>query len=124
MLVGPQVVDPQLLRPRPARPRHLAVEEQHVGLDALGVEDARGQAQHRVQVVVGEQFAADGLAGAAFEEDVVGQHDGGATVGLEDRHDVLHEVELLVARRGDEVLSLDLAVVAALASVRAHHRDG
>jgi hypothetical protein len=75
-----------------------------------------------VQVEVGEQLAADRLASSALEEDVVGQHDRGTTVGVEDRHDVLDEVELFVARRGNEVLSLDLAVFANLPPVGADHR--
>ena len=64
VLVGAQVVDPQV-----ARPRRLAgwpaVEEQHVGLDPLGVEHAGGQPQQGVRVALVEQPAADGLAGAA-----------------------------------------------------------
>jgi hypothetical protein len=36
-----------------------------------------------VDVALGEEAAADGFAGAAFEEDVVGDDDGGATVDLE-----------------------------------------
>ena len=70
-----------------------------------------------------EQPAAQRLAGAALEQHVVGQHDGGAAVDVEDRHDVLQEVELLVGRRDDEVLALDLAVLAHLASVGADHRQ-
>ena len=46
-----------------------------------------------------EELAADGLAGAALEEHVVGQHDGGAAVDLQHGVDVLQEVELLVAGR-------------------------
>jgi hypothetical protein len=38
------------------------------------------------------------FAGAAFEKDVVGSNDRGATVLLQDGEDVLEEVELLVAR--------------------------
>jgi hypothetical protein len=95
VLVGAQVVDPELAGPG-LRGGGLAVEEEDVGLDALGVEDAGGQAQEGVDVALGEQLAADGLAGAALEEDVVGDDDGGAAVDLEERLDVLDEVELLV----------------------------
>jgi hypothetical protein len=93
--VGAQVVDPHLLGPRLGG-AGLALEEQDVGLDALGVEDARRQAQQRVHVALVQQLAADGLAGPALEEHVVGHDDGGAAVDLEQRLDVLHEVELLV----------------------------
>ena len=98
VLVGAQVVDPELFRPRLFL-RGLAVEEQDVGLHALRVEDAGGQAQQRVHVRLLEQLAADGFAGAAFKEHVVRQHDRRAAVLLEDGEDVLEEVELLVARR-------------------------
>ena len=54
-----------------------------------------------------EQFPADGLARAAFKEHVFGQNDGGATMLLEDCEDVLEKIELLVARRGPEVIPVD-----------------
>jgi hypothetical protein len=95
-----------LLRPR-LRAGGLAVEEEDVGLDALGVEDAGREAQEGVDVALGEQLAADRLAGAALEEDVVGDDDGGAAVDLEERLDVLDEVELLVRGRRPEVVALD-----------------
>ena len=68
-LAGAQVEDPQ-----PAGPRLLGdgFPEQHVGLHALGVEDAGRQAQHGVQVEVGQQLLAQGLTGASLEEHVVG----------------------------------------------------
>jgi hypothetical protein len=106
VLVGAQVVDPELLRSRLLL-GGLAVEEEDVGLHALRVEDAGGQAQQGVDVGLLEQLAADGFAGAAFEEHVVRQNHGGAAVLLEDGEDVLEEVELLVARAGPEVVAVD-----------------
>ena len=87
--------------------RGFAVEEEDVGLHSLRVEDAGGQAQEGVDVGLLEQRAADGFAGAAFEKDVVRQHDRGAAVLLEDGEDVLEEVELLVARARPEVVAVD-----------------
>ena len=49
--------------------------------------------------------------------------EGLAAAGLEDRHDVLDEVELLVARRRDEVLALDLAILAYLSPIGTDHRQ-
>lgn len=60
MEVRAQVVDPELLRPRLFL-RGIAVEEQDVGLHALRVEDAGGQAQERMHVRLLEQFAPDGF---------------------------------------------------------------
>ena len=57
----------------------------------------------------------------AFAVIEVRQDDRGSAVDLQDRHDVLQEVELLVRRRDDEVLPLDLGVLAHLPSVRADH---
>ena len=73
MLVGAQVIDPQL--PGPGRLGALAAaQEQHVGLHALGVEDARRQPQQGVDLTVVQQPAADRLARTGLEQHVVG-HD-------------------------------------------------
>lgn len=81
MLVGAEVVDPHLLR-RGLLGAGLAHEEEHVGLDSLGVEDARRQAQERVDVALVQELSTDRLPGAALEEHVVGDDDGGAAVSL------------------------------------------
>ena len=51
-----------------------------------------------------EQAPTHRLAGAALEDDVVGNHDRGSPVHLEQRVDVLQEVELLVAGGDREVV--------------------
>jgi hypothetical protein len=66
-----------------------------------------------VHVALVQQLLADGLARAALEQHVVGQHHGGAAVLLEQRLDVLHEVELLVAGGGPEVVALDHVLLGA-----------
>jgi hypothetical protein len=63
--VGAEVVDPE----GPGSgggAGGFAVEEEDVGLDAVGVEDAGGETEQGVDVALVEEFAADGLAGAAF----------------------------------------------------------
>ena len=82
MLVGAEVVDPQLLGPRFFLSRFV-LQEQHVGFDALGVEDARGQAEQSVDVALLEQVRADGLSGSALEEDVVGDDDRSSAVDFQ-----------------------------------------
>ena len=118
VLVGAEVVDPEILGPG-LFAGFLALEEEDVGLHALGVEDAGGEAQEGVDVAAFEEFAADGFAGSAFEEDVVGEDDGGGAADLEFADDVLEEVELFVRGGGPEFVALvfllfgtDLAVVA------------
>ena len=64
--VGAVVVEPDFFRPGPFPP-WLAVEEQHIRLDALGVEDAGGQAQNGVQVAFLQQLAPHCFACAAFK---------------------------------------------------------
>src|SRR5262249_53202271 len=59
-------------------------------------------------------------AGAALEEHVVGHDHRGAAVDLQDRLHVLHEVELLVARGGPEVLARDGEGLAGLIAVLGH----
>jgi len=89
--IGAEVVDLELLGPGIGAGR-LLIEEEDVGLDALGVEDAGGQAQQRVDVARFEELAANGLAGATLEEDVIGDDNGSAAVGRQQAVDVLHEV--------------------------------
>ena len=47
-----------------------------------------------------EQFAADGFAGAACEEHVVGEHHGGAAVLLEDGGDMLVRIKVRLQSPG------------------------
>jgi hypothetical protein len=49
-----------------------------------------------VEIEIGQQPAADHLAGAAFEQYIVGHHDGSSAVLGQHCHDVLQEIELLV----------------------------
>jgi hypothetical protein len=49
MFVGAQIVDPKLLRPG-FLGGGFAVEEQDIGLDALGLKDAGGQTKQSVNV--------------------------------------------------------------------------
>ena len=53
-----------------------------------------------------EKIAANSFPRPALEEHVVGHDDRTASADLQDRMDVLNEVELLVAGRGPEVLAL------------------
>jgi len=103
-LVGAEVIYPQLLRPRLLR-GFLAVEEQDVGLDAAGIEDARRQPQQRVDIALVEQLAPHRLTGATLEQYVVGHHDRRVPVRLEKRTNMLEEVELLVGGRCPEVFT-------------------
>ena len=68
-----------------------------------------------------KEFAADGFAGAAFEEDVVGQYHRGAAVDLEDGMDVLEEVQLFVAGRRPEIVAVDGEAFLGLFAVGANH---
>ena len=49
----------------------------------------------------------DGFSRPTFEEDVIGHHDRRAAMLLQQRFDVLDEVELLVGGRRPEVITLD-----------------
>lgn len=107
MLVRAQVVNPEFFRPRAFVVRGFFVEKEHIRFHTLRVKDAGWQAQERVDVGLLEELAADGFAGAAFEEDVVRQHDSGASVLFEDGKNVLEEVELFVARARPEIVAVD-----------------
>ena len=61
VLIGAEVVDPQLFGPRFFL-SWFVLEEQHVGFDALSVEQAGGQAEQCVDVALLQQVLADGLS--------------------------------------------------------------
>ena len=96
----------------------LLVEEQHIALSALLVENAGGQAEDRVEIELVEQALADFLAGTRLEQHVV-RHDHRADASdLQARHDMLEKIELLVGCRHLEIgslivfpLGLDVTVV-------------
>jgi hypothetical protein len=58
-----------------------------------------------------EQALSERLPGSAFEQHVVREHDRGTAVDLQDRFDVLNEVDLLVGGRDPEVIADDLQIV-------------
>ena len=118
MFVGAQVVNPELACPR-FFGGGFAVEEEDVALDALGVEDAGRQSQQRVYVGLFEELAPQGLASAAFEEDVVRHDDRGAAVLLQDGEDVLEEVELFVARARPKINQTPSANAGVFSTIRA-----
>lgn len=85
------IVNPDILR-------GLAlIEEQHVGFHAVGVENAGGQAQDGMQVVILHQLVPHLFGGAAIGEHAVRQHHAHAPARAHDGHDVLEEVHLIVA---------------------------
>jgi hypothetical protein len=86
----------------------------------LGVKQAGGQAQQRVHIAFVQQLFADGFARTAFKQHVVGQHHRRAAMGFEQRFDVLHKVQLLVAGGGPKVVALDGVFFGAGAPVFAH----
>ena len=103
MLVGSEVVDPERFGPGVFL-GGFRVQEQDVGFDASRVEDAGGESQQGVDVAGFQQVATDGFSGTSFEQDVVRDHDGTATVHFKQRFDVLDKVELLVLGGRPEVL--------------------
>ena len=70
------------------------------------LEDAGREAEDGVEVGGFEEVLADGFAGSAFKEHVVGDDDGGAAGGFQHAADVLNEVELFVGGGGPEVLAV------------------
>ena len=71
MLVGAQVVNPQLPGPRYFA-GGFALEENHIGLDSLRIEQAGGQPQQRVHIARMQELLANRLTRAAFKQHVVG----------------------------------------------------
>ncbi len=96
MQIGSQVIDPELLCPRSFLSR-LAVEEQDVRFESLSIKDPDRKSQQSMHVGLFQQLAADGFAGSAFEQHIVRQNHGSSPVLLQNREDVLQEVQLFVA---------------------------
>lgn len=69
-----QVVDPELPGVRIGTGLPL-VKKEDVRFDPLSVEEASGQTQEGMDITLGEQVAANGLAHTTLEEDVVGNND-------------------------------------------------
>ena len=84
------------------------LEEEHVGLDALGIEDACGQAENGVQIEVLQQLLADGFTSIALKQHVVWQHHSSTTRIFQQHHDMLQEVELVVLGLDKEVWTIYL----------------
>src|SRR5690349_15351575 len=85
--VRAKVVDPDLLRV--ALVLLAAGEKEHVGLDALRIEDASWQSENRVQVALVHQIGADLLARVALEKYVVGKDYCGTAARLQSSIDML-----------------------------------
>src|ERR1017187_2066667 len=116
VLVGAQIVDPK--RSGPGRfAGRLTVEKEHVGLDALSVKNAGGQPQQGVDIAIVQEAFADGFAGPALKQHVVGQNDSGPPVDLEQTADVLEKVELFVAGGGPEVVAQNLLTLLHLIAI-------
>lgn len=102
--IGAQVVEPDFLGV--AFVALAPGEEQHIGLDALGVENAGRQAENGMQITLVHQVTADFLAVAISKKHIVRQHHGGSgfAVGFQAAVDVLEEVQLFVAGGESEVI--------------------
>jgi len=105
MHIGAEVIDPQLVGPRRLAGR-LGVEKQHIRLDALGVKNARGQAQQGVDVVILQQLEPDGLARPTLEQHVIRDDNRAAAIHLQQRGHMLEKIELLVLGRHPEAITL------------------
>ena len=73
-------------------------------LDPGLIEDAGGQAENCMQIAGLQEFPADDLTCAAFEQYVVRDHDGGLARRFQERVDMLDKVQLLVRTGGPEIL--------------------
>jgi len=102
VLVGSQIIDSYFVGPRFGTAL-LLIEEDHVSLHAWRIPDAGGQAQQGVDAAFLKEVPSHLLARAALEQHVVRDHHRGMAVDFQKRVDVLHKIELLVARRSEAV---------------------
>jgi hypothetical protein len=76
-----------------------------------------------MDVAIVQEAFANCFAGAALEQHIVGQNDGGAAVDPEQAADVLEEVELFVAGGGPEVIAQNLLAFLHLVAILVDDRD-
>ena len=97
--IGPQVIEPDLFGI--ALVGSATGEEQHIGLDTLGIENAGGKTENRMQITLIHQVNTDALTVTVSEEDIIRQHHSSTcfAVGLQAAVDMLQEVQLLIACR-------------------------
>ena len=87
---GTVVIDPDVLR-------GLALfKEKHIGLHTVGIENAGGKTQNRMQIILLEQFVPDLLRRIAVGQNAVRKDDADAAAGFHNGHDMLQEVDLII----------------------------
>ena len=105
MLVGSEIVNPKGFRSGRFT-RGLAVKEKNVCFHSLRIENAGRQAQERMHVAFVEQLSSHLFSGSALKKHVIRDHDCRSPVDFQKRLHVLQEIELFVARRGPEIVSV------------------
>ena len=103
--ICPQVIDPNFLGLHIGA-RGTLIEKDDIRLDAGLVEDTGRQAQDRMQVGGFEQLLTHCFTGAALKENIIGDDDSRFSVRLQQRVDMLNEVELFVGAGRPEVLTV------------------
>ena len=122
VLVGAEVIDPHALGPGPLT-GGLPIKEEYVGFDALGVEDAGRKPEQGVHIALLQELATGSLPSSALEEHVVRNHDGRPSMLLEQRPDMLDEVELLVTGADPEIIPYDDRCLSGCSPVLGHIGD-
>lgn len=82
-------------------------EKQHIGFDALSIENAGGQTKNGMQVALLHQVAADTLTITVSEQDIVRQNNCRTSLArlIQTAVDVLQEIQLLIAGGECEVIT-------------------
>lgn len=103
--IGAQVIEPNLTGI--AFVLAATGKKQHIGFDALSIENAGGQAKNGMQVALLHQVAADALTIAVSKQNVVWQNNcrTSAAVLIQATVDVLQEVQLFVAGGESKVVT-------------------
>ena len=123
MHVGTEIVDPDIMG------LHLwagwsLVKEEYVRFYAWLVENARRQAQDRVQLGGLQELLANDFTGTGFEQHIVRQNHRRPAGCLQDGIDVLNEIELLVGGGYPEILAAVHEILLFLLAFLVGHGDG
>jgi len=121
--IGSEIIDPDVLRLHLRTGRSL-IKEANVRLDARLIEDARRQAQDRMQFCGLQKLLADNLTGSCFKEHVIRQYNHRSACRLQDGIDVLNKIELLIGGGHSEILAAVDQIHLFLLTLLVGHGDG
>ena len=103
--VRAEIINPEFFGPRLFTGR-FSVEEKHISLYPLRVENAGWKSEKRVYIAFVEEFLPDRFTGTTFKEHVIGKYDSGFPIDGQESLDVLEKVQLFIGCSCPKIITL------------------